>query len=139
MMRTWIVVILAVIVAVGVGGSMSLGSPNAGAQDCDEWVTRTNDRVNAARTLLYPSGRIDAFEGTADEAAREMELILQEQEESSPPDGGGNLHDDLIEAMAAGVEGLSGSSGGDPQTQIVFAKSIIYTADARLLTLVETC
>ncbi len=94
MVRTWTVVILAVSVVVGVGGLMSLGLPNAGAQDCDEWVTRTNDRVNAARTLLHPSGRIDAFEGIADEAAREMELILQEQEESSPPDGGGNLHDD---------------------------------------------
>ncbi|MDQ3466812.1 MAG: hypothetical protein M3411_01070 [Chloroflexota bacterium] len=139
MMRTWTLVIFAVIVAVGVGGSINFGSPNAGAQDCDEWVTRTNDRVNAARTLLYPPGRIDAFVGTADEAAREMEMILQDQEESSPPDGGGNLHDDLIEAMAAGVEGLSAGSAADPQTQIVFAKSIIYTADARLLTLVETC
>lgn len=138
-MRNWMLVIVAVIVAVGIGGVLGVSAPNAGAQDCDDWVTETNDRVNAARTLLYPPGRLDAFEGSADEAAQEMDAIVQEQADSTPPDGGGDLHDDLIEAMSAGVEGLSGGGAADPATQIVFAKSIVYTADARLLALVETC
>ncbi len=139
-MRRWSLLALAVVLAAAVGGYFGLGARvDARAQDCEDWTNQTNERVNDARTLLYPLGRIDAFEGSAVEAAQEMDLILQDQEQSEPPDGAGVLHDDLIEAMSAAVEGLSGGGAVAPETQIVFAKAIIYNADARLVTFINTC
>lgn len=108
------------------------------AQECDTWVDQTNARVQDARVLLYPSDRPDAFAGTVEEAAQELLAIYQEQLGGEPPDGAGQLNDDLLEAMAVGAEGLATNSADAP-LQIVFAKSIIYNADARLLLLAERC
>jgi hypothetical protein len=139
-MRKWSLLALAVVLAGALGGYFGFGrTADVQAQDCDDYVSQTNERVNAARELLYPAGRLNAFEGSAEEAAQELANILADQENAEPPEGGGNLHDDLIEAMNAGVEGLIQSGNADPFTQIAFAKSIIYNADARLVTLINTC
>jgi len=132
-------VAVAVVLAASIGGYFGFDARAGAAQDCEEWATETNERVNDARTLLYPLGRLDAFEGSADQAAGELELILQEQEASGVPENAGVIHDDLIEAMTAGVEGLLGAGNVDPAVQIAFAKSIIYNADVRLVTFVNTC
>lgn len=139
-MRKWSLFGLAIVLAGAIGGYFGFGSTvGVDAQDCDDYVSQTNERVNAARQLLYPLGRENAFDGSAEEAAQELANVLAEQENASPPDGGGNLDDDLIEAMNVGVEGLIQSGNADPLTQIAFAKSIIYNADARLVTLNGTC
>lgn len=138
-MRKWLLVAFAAVLAASIGGHFGFDAQAGAAQDCEDWSNETNARVNDARTLLYPIGRLDAFEGSADQAAAEMDAILQEQESAQPPEGAGNIHDDLIEAMAAGVEGLIGGGNVDPTVQITFAKSIIYNADARLVTYVNTC
>jgi len=104
---------------------------------CDDWVNDTNDRVNDARKLLYPSDRPDAFQGSAQEASRGLLSIAQEQQQSDYPDGAGAINDDLIEALTIGADGLAG--GSDATTEVVFAKAIVYNADARLLALANTC
>lgn len=139
-MRKWSVLALAVVLAGALGGYFGFGrTADVQAQDCDDWVQETNERVNDARLLLYPADRLDAFQGSVDEAAQIMSEILVEQENASPPDGGGNLHDDLIEAMNVAVDGLIGTGSADPAVQITFAKSIIYNADARLVALNDSC
>lgn len=139
-MRKWWLLALAAVLAASIGGYFGFDARAGAAQDCEDWSNQTNDRVNYARTLLYPAGRLDAFEGSADEAAGEMEAVLTEQENSEPPDeAAGIIHDDLIEAMTLGVEGLLAQGNVDPAVQISFAKSIIYNADARLFSYVNTC
>ena len=138
-MKRWWLVVLAVVLAASAGGYYGFGAQAGAAQDCENWATETNDRVNAARTLLYPAGRIDAFEGSAEEAAQEMEFLLDEQANADVPENAGIIHDDLIEAMSEAVEGLSGTGAVAPELQVVFAKSIIYNADARLVTFLNTC
>ena len=139
-MQRWWLLALAVVLAASVGGYFGIGAQaGAAAQDCEDWATETNDRVNAARSLLYPAGRIDAFEGSPEQAAQEMEFLLDEQANVDVPENAGLIHDDLIEAMSAAVEGLSGTGAVAPELQIVFAKSIIYNADARLVTFLNTC
>ena len=138
-MRKWWLVAVAVVLAASVGGYFGFDARAGAAQDCEDWANQTNERVNYARTLLYPIGRLDAFEGSPDQAAGELEAILGEQEAAEPPENAGIIHDDLIEAMSAGVEGLLGAGNVDPAVQISFAKSIIYNADARLVTFVNTC
>ncbi|MDP9366245.1 MAG: hypothetical protein M3Q10_18830 [Chloroflexota bacterium] len=138
-MRKWWLVAIAVVLAASIGGYFGFDARAGAAQDCEDWANQTNERVNDARTLLYPIGRLDAFEGSPDQAAGELEAILGEQEAAEPPENAGIIHDDLIEAMSAGVEGLLGAGNVDPAVQISFAKSIIYNADARLVTFVNTC
>ena len=138
MRKLWVLA-LAAVLAASIGGYFGFDARAGAAQDCEDWANQTNERVNAARTLLYPAGRLDAFEGSADQAASEMEFLLEEQESAEVPDGAGNIHDDLIEAMSAGVEGLLGAGNVDPTVQITFAKSIIYNADARLVTFINSC
>ena len=138
-MRKWALVIAAVAVVAAVAGYVGNGArAGSRAQDCEDWVNETNDRVNVARQLLYPADRPDAFEGSAEQAAEELYLLFEEQADSDPPDGGFQLNGDLIEAMSVGAEGLA-AGGPDAATLVVFAKSIIYNADARLLSVVETC
>lgn len=138
-MRRWWLLAVAAIIATSIGGYFGVNARAGGAQDCEDWSRDTNDRVNAARTLLYPLDRLDAYQGSAEQAAGEMEAILQDQERSQPPGGAGNIHDDLIEAMTAGVEGLLQAGNIAPEVQITFAKSIIYNADVRLVTYINTC
>ena len=139
-MRKWSLFALAVVLAGALGGYFGFGqSADAGAQDCDDYVTQTNERVNEARTLLYPGDRPDAFQGGPEEAAQIMAELLAEQEEAEFPEGGANLHNDLIEAMNTAVDGLIQTGQADPAVQITFAKSIIYNADARLVTLINSC
>ena len=138
-MRKWALVAAVAVIVAAVGGYFG-GAARAGVrlQDCDDWVDQTNERVQFARSLLYPADRPGAFAGTAEEAAEELYILFEEQSDSEPPEAAEQLHDDLIEAMSVGAEGLA-SGGPDAATQVIFAKSIIYNADARLLGVVNTC
>ena len=140
-MRTWAALAAVVAIVAAVGGYLGAGSSaraGVAAQDCEDWVDQTYERVQSARTLLYPSDRQDAFQGTAEQAAEELFVIGEEQIASDPPEGGQQINDDLIEAMTEGAAGLA--AGGEiGAAQYYFAKSIIYNADVRLLSLVETC
>jgi hypothetical protein len=138
-MRAWAIVAAIVVVTAAIGGYLGgVARADVRLQDCGDWVDQTNDRVQYARTLLYPPDRPDAFEGTLAEAAEELYILYEEQLESEAPDGAQQLSDDLSEAMVVGAEGLAAGDAA-AETQIVFAKSIIYNADARLLAVVETC
>ena len=139
MRRTWWLVAAAVVLAVSVGGYFGMGArAGAGAQDCEDWINDTNDRVNEARTYLYPSDRLDAFQGSIDEAAEGLYVLFEAQADSDPPENAGQLNDDLIEAFSDGPSGLA-SGGTEGAIQVTFAKSIVYNADARLVTFVNTC
>jgi hypothetical protein len=48
------------------------------------------------------------------------------------------VNGDLVEAFSVAAEGLA-SGGPDAATQVVFAKAIVYNADVRLLSVVDTC
>ena len=138
-MRRWSLLALAVILAASVAGYFGTGARvDARAQDYEDYVNETRDRVNDARTLLYPGDRPDAFQGGPEEAADALLAIYDEQNVAEFPDGAEQIHYDLVEAMASGGEALA-TRGPDAGLQDVFAKSIIYNADAPLLALVETC
>lgn len=134
-MKTVVATVVALVVVVSAGSAYFAANVTADArsQDCGDWIDETDERVQAARSLLYPSDRPGAFQGSVQQAAEEMFLLYEEQLNSAPPDGAGQLNDDLVEAMSVGAEGLAGSGGAAPETQIVFAKAIVYNADARLL------
>ena len=141
-MKRWWLLAGLVVVGVVAGGSAWLASrpATAGAalQDCRDWVFATSDRVDSARSLLYPPDRPGAFTGSARDAAEELYVVFEEQADSEPPENGQQLNDDLVEAMSEGAAGLAG--GGTTGTiQVAFAKSIIYNADARLVTLLNSC
>lgn len=140
-MRRWTALTLLAILVLGVAGfgaqtRGAFGAP-ARLQSCGDWVRETNERMLDARSLLYPADRPGAFQGSISQAAQEMDAIAAEQLNADPPDEGEVLADDLQEALNAATAGLS----GDPNAtaQILFAKAIIYNADARLLAVNETC
>ena len=139
-MKMWLVALTAIVAAVAAGTGYYAATARADArlQDCGDWVDETNQRVQVARTLLYPSDRSEAFEGSPLQAAEELVALFDEQANSSPPEGAGQLNDDLLEAMSDGAIGLEGQGAAAPETLIVFAKAIIYTADARLLAVSTT-
>jgi hypothetical protein len=139
-MRKWTaltLVALLVVTVLGIGSRVGQAIAAPSAQSCDDYVAETNDRLLEARSLLYPAERTGAFEGSLDEAAGFMTQIADEQAAADPPDQAEVLHDDLIEALSAAEAGLYGD--GDATSQILFAKSIIYNADARLLAVNESC
>lgn len=139
-MRRGIALAALALTLVGAGGlgTQVQGAVSApAAQSCEDWVGETNERLLDARSLIYPSDRPGAFEGSIDEAAQEMAAIADEQLDAEPPEEGQVLADDLQEALDAGIAALS----GDPNAEalILFSKAIIYNADARLLAVNETC
>lgn len=138
MNRTLAIVLVVVAMVAGFGAYLRDARAGGSLQGCDDWVQQTNDRVNDARTLLYPADRPGAFQGSAEQAAQELFAISEEQVNSEPPDGAGPLNDDLIEALTVGAEGLA-AGGVDAAAQVVFAKAIVYNADVRLLAVIETC
>jgi hypothetical protein len=130
---------VAAVVLLAAGGGYLGGTAWAGgrAQGCEDWVGQTNERVNAARGLLYPADRPGAFAGTPEQAAEQLSVLFEEQADSAPPEGARQVNGDLVEALSVGAEGLA--AGGPEAAAIVFAKAIVYTADARLLAVVNTC
>ena len=130
---------LAVLLSAGIGAGLKtervFGAP--ALQSCDDYVGETNDRLLEARTLLYPADRPGAFGGSIDEATDIMTEIANEQAQADAPDEGQTFHDDILEALTAAETGLLG--GPDATAQILFAKSIIYNADTRLLAINESC
>lgn len=140
-MRRWTALTLLALVVIGVAGfgaqtQGAFGAP-ARLQSCDDWVEETNNRLLDARSLLYPADRPGAFQGSIDQAANEMAAIADEQLSADPPDQGEVLADDLQEALDAATAGLSGDPNAE--AQILFAKAIVYNADARLLAVNESC
>jgi hypothetical protein len=97
-------------------------------------VTDTFERVEVARTILYPPERPDAVEGSDLERAQALFDLADEQLNVEPPDEAFQLDGDLLEALQAGGAGFE-AGGTEGSTLIYFAKSIIYNADARLVTL----
>jgi hypothetical protein len=141
-MRTWWLVAAVTAIGVVAGPSVwrELRPVAAGVrlQNCEDWVFATSDRVDAARSYLYPSDRPGAFAGSAREAAEELYVLFEEQADSAPPENGQQLNDDLVEALSEGASGLAGG-GTVGAIQVTFAKSIVYNADARLVTLLNSC
>ncbi len=139
MRKLFVLAMLALVLvgAAGIGARVTGAAGVPASQNCGDWVNETNQRLLDARSLLYPADRPGAFQGSIDQAAQEMAAITDEQFDADPPDAGEVLADDIQEALAAATAGLS----GDPNApaQILFAKAIIYNADARLLAVNETC
>ena len=140
-MRRWALTAAVMALLAAAAGYYAVGvRADARAQDCGDWINETNDRVQTARSLLYPQDRPGSQStGSAQGDAQELFALYEEQLNANPPDAGAQLHDDLLEALSVGAEGLAGSGAAAPETQIVFAKSIIYNSDARLLAVGDTC
>lgn len=112
---------------------------NAPLADCDDWVNGISDRVSEARQMIKPPDRSGYRSPGAQQDAQTLYQIAQEISDSDPPEGGERLQGDLIEALSAAVAGFSGGGGAAPETQLTFAKAIIYNADIRLAILSDTC
>jgi hypothetical protein len=102
-------------------------------------VNGVSERLTEVRQLLEPADRSGYRSPGLAQDAQILYEIAQEIGNSSPPDGGERLHGDLIEALSAAVAGFSGGGGAAPETQLTFAKAIVYNADVRLAVLSETC
>ena len=142
--RTVVLVVVAALTLVGgVVGYGRLG--RAGAQDgaCD-WARDTADRVFLARQALYPSDRPGASTRSVAEDAQLLYQLAADQENSQRPEQAEEINGDLVEAFSVGGAGLEAaavgaSTGADPETQLTFAKAIVYNADARLVLAAEGC
>lgn len=109
------------------------------ANSCSSWVNSTAQRVAQARLLVEPPERAGNAAVAASTAAQEIYQLAQQQVQSSPPNGAQDLNGDLVEAMGAAAAGLAGTGGAAPETQLAFAKAIIYNAGVRLTVLNQTC
>ncbi len=112
---------------------------NAPLAACDDWVNGVSDRLTDARQLIEPPERSGYTSNNPQADAQTLYQLAQEISNSDPPEGGERLQGDLIEALSAAVAGLSGGGGAAPETQLAFAKAIIYNADVRLAVLSDTC
>lgn len=130
------------VLASGFAVFAGVGLPRAGdAQgDCRGYLADTADRLSAARTILYP---VERSGGTGQSPQQDAQILFQlgqEQLNAGGPAEANEFNGDLAEALAAGAEALGGGGGGAaPETQIAFAKSIIYNADVRLDLVAEFC
>ena len=137
-MRKWALVLAAVAVVAAVAGYVGNGArAGSRAQDCEDWVNETFERVNVARSILYPPERADAVEGSDLERAQALFDLADEQLNAEPPDDAFQLDGDLLEALQAGAAGFE-AGGAEGGTLIYFAKSIFYNADARLVALINS-
>ena len=135
------VALVALMIAVVAGGLAYVARHQASAKqgDCGDWVDDTAGRIEVARQLVMPAERQEQSTGTAQGDAQALYDLAQEQANSNPPDVAYNLHGDLIEAMAAASEALSGGGLASAESQIVFAKAIIYNADLRVNAVADAC
>lgn len=112
---------------------------NAPLAQCDDWVNGVSDRMTEVRELIEPPERSGYSSGNLQQDAQTLYQIAQEIGNSDPPEGGERLQGDLVEALSAAVAGFSGGGGAAPETQLTFAKAIVYNADVRLAVLGDTC
>lgn len=141
MRRYLLATTMVVIFAVGALAGAFIANPTSGEAQgsCGDWLQQTSDRVGEARFILYPANRSG---GTGRSAEQDAQILLQmadEQYQSNYPEGAVELNDDLAEAFTTGASGLGGAGGAAPETQITFAKAIVYNADARLIAVSESC
>ena len=125
--------------ALGGYGLGRRGAPVASANSCSSWVSTTGQRVAQARLLVEPPERAGNAAVAPQTAAQEIYRLAQQQAQSNPPRGAQDLNGDLVEAMGAGAAGLGGAGGAAPETQLTFAKAVIYNAGARLTLLQKSC
>ena len=141
MSRYVLTAIMVVIFAAGALAGTFVARPATGEAQgsCGDWLQQTSERVAEARFILYP---VDRSGGTGRSPGQDAEILLQmadEQYQSNYPEGAVELNDDLAEAFTTGASGLGGAGGAAPETQITFAKAIVYNADARLIAVSENC
>ena len=130
------------VLASGFAVFAAVGRPSAGdAQgDCQGYLADTADRLSVARTILYPVERSGGTGQSPQQDAQVLFQLGQEQINAGGPAEANEFNGDLAEALAAGAEALGGGGGGAaPETQIAFAKSIIYNADVRLDLVAQYC
>ncbi len=141
-MRKLLVLATFAVVASGFAVFAAVGLPRAGdAQgDCRGYLSDTADRLSVARTILYPVERSGGTDQSPQQDAQVLFGLGQEQLNAGGPAEADEFNGDLAEALAAGAEALGGGGGGAaPETQIAFAKSIIYNADVRLDLVAQFC
>ena len=141
MKRTILLALVALLLATlgGLGFVAHRGRQVASANSCSSWVSSTGQRVAQARLLVEPPERAGNAAVDAQTAAQEIYQLAQQQAQSSPPSGAQDLNGDLVEAMGDATAGLAGTGGAAPETQLAFAKAIIYNAGVRLTVLNQSC
>jgi hypothetical protein len=137
--RRMVVVALLLVVAAGSLGYVVRSQASAKQGDCGAWADDTAGRIEVARQLVMPAERQEQSTGSVQGDAQALYDLAQEQANSDPPDVAYNLHGDLIEAMAAASEALSGGGVASAESQIVFAKGVVYNADLRLNAVADAC
>lgn len=132
---------MVVVFAVGALAGAFLATPASGEAQgsCGDWLQQTAERVGEARFILYPVDRSGGTGRSADQDAQILVQMADEQYQSDYPESGVELNDDLAEAFTTGASGLVNAGGAAPETQITFAKAIVYNADARLVSVAESC
>lgn len=141
-MRKMFVLAACAAMASGFAVFAGVGLPSAGdAQgDCRGYLADTAERLSAARTILYPVERSGGTGQSPQQDAQVLFQLGQEQLNAGGPQEADEFNGDIAEALAAGAEALGGGGGGAaPETQITFAKAIIYNADARLDLVAQYC
>ena len=135
------VALVALMIAVVAGSLAYVARHQASAKqgDCGDWANDTAGRIEIARQLVMPAERQEESTGTAEGDAQALYELAQEQANSNPPDIAYNLHGDLVEAMAAASEALTGGGVASAESQIVFAKAVIYNADLRVNAVADAC
>jgi len=141
-MRRLIIVagIVTTFAAGALAGAFVAGPTTGEAQgSCGDWLQQTAERVGEARFVLYPVDRSGGTGRAPDQDAQVLLQMADEQYQSNYPEGAVELNDDLAEAFTTGASGLVNAGGAAPETQITFAKAIVYNADARLLAVSDSC
>jgi hypothetical protein len=136
-MKKWLLSAAVMVVVVGALFASSLPRISSAAQSCEDWGEDTLDRVAIARQLVYPRERQEQTTGSARGDAQALYDLAEEQGNSNPPDEAYNLNGDLVEAYFAASNALLG--GGSSESQMAFAKAIIYNADLRLAYFLDGC
>jgi hypothetical protein len=137
-MRKWWLVAVAAVLAASVGGYLGFDARAGAVQNCEDWANQTFDLVSEARTYLYEPERPDAFQGSDQERAQALFGIADELLNTEPPDDAGQIDGDLQEALQSAAAGYE-AGGSDGATLVYFGKSIVYNADARLVTYLNGC
>lgn len=138
-MKKWFMIVAVACIGMAALFVYNVPSGSSAAQSCDDWGNQASDRVGIARELLYPRERQTQSSGSLQGDARALYDLAQEQANSNPPDEAFNLSGDLTEAFSAGSTALQGGGGGSPESQIAFAKSVVYNADLRIAYFLDGC
>ena len=143
--RGWLVTgLLTLVGLVGVSIGLRHAADARAQDDACSWASETAERVYLARQAIYPSDRPGASTRGAAEDAELLYALAVEQNDSQRPTEAEEINGDLVEAFTVAAAGLEAATtgattGADPDTQLTFAKAIVYNADARLVLVAEGC